>query len=117
MRSLRHVSAIGIFAVITLQAGGCGGLADIIPEQTVDFGLGSGLGEFEVQADQPAYKTGTGSFDLENIELGRGSVQLDPDAITVTPADATGDKGSVNLQNAIAIRTHYHPLSLWAIEQ
>ena len=99
MRKRTFVLMVGVVVVTAWQVGGCaGGLANLIPEQAVDFGLGSGLGQFEVTAGQPTAKTGTGSFDLGEYSVGRGSVELDPDAITVTPSDSSGNKGTVNLQ-------------------
>ena len=96
----RKIWAIVFGAVVLAawQLPGCAGLGSLIPLQTVAFDLGSGLGEFEVQAGQPARKTGTGAFELPDITLGRGTVELDPDVITVTPADSGGAKGTVNLQ-------------------
>jgi hypothetical protein len=94
----------GVAVVTAWQVGGCGGgLASLIPEQPVDFALGSGLGQFEVTAGQPAAKTGTGSFDLGEYSVGRGSVELNPNVITVTPSASSGNKGTVNLQQTTTL--------------
>jgi len=99
MRGKTWATVFGVVILAVWQLPGCaGGLGSLIPLQTVDFDLVSGLGEFEVQAGQPARKTGAGAFELPDITLGRGTIELDPDVITVIPADSGGAKGAVNLQ-------------------
>ena len=94
MRGKLLVLVVALAAVGIWQVGGC---ANVIPQQTVPFNLGSG-GVFDVEAGVESEKTFTSdSFDTGGITLGSGSLKINPDAVTVTPAGAAG-KGAQNLQ-------------------
>jgi hypothetical protein len=54
--------------------------------------LGTGLGVFQVTAGEPARNTGTQMGDPVEINLGSGSIELDPGVITVTPTPTTEGK-------------------------
>jgi hypothetical protein len=56
---------------------GCGAVTVQIP---VDLGTG---GEFDVEAGTPVSKTSSSTFDTGGITVGGGSVQLDPEVISV----------------------------------
>lgn len=75
--------------------GGCPQAALTIP---VAFELGDSLGGFDVQAGEPTQNRGTGALGDNPFTIGRGTLTLDKDAITVTPAPTGGGKGGVNLQ-------------------
>ena len=91
-----------VFAVV--QACGCnntpgGGVGGgTSAEVDVSFDLDGGLGEFEVQAGQVVEKRGNGSFTLIGLTAGSGSIGIDVSDITVTPTDATGEKGTLTQQ-------------------
>ncbi len=63
-----------------------------------EFQLGGGLGTFAVTAGEPVTNSGSGSLGDAAVNIGSGSIILDPNDITVTPADTGGGKGTVNLQ-------------------
>lgn len=85
---------IGILAVPCLQLGGC--LQQLrIP---VEFGLGGALGIFAVEAGVPTQNRGTGELGNSEIQPGSGSININPDNITVTPSNTSGGKGTVNFQ-------------------
>ena len=79
---------------------GCGSDEDVI----ADFELEEGLGEFDMQAGVPAENRGTGSFDITCPTAENGSIQLDPDAITVLLPDAGSGKVSISQQGDAAFR-------------
>ena len=88
------MAMVGAVMVTGWQLGGC----TMMPLIPGDIPLSGGLAQFDVQAGEAAKSSGTGSFSLEGISLGHGSIELDPSAITLTPAGGAGSKGAVNLQ-------------------
>lgn len=64
----------------------------------VAFELGDSLGGFEVEASVTTTNRGTGALGETSIEIGSGTLNLSPSAITVTPADSGSGKGGVNQQ-------------------
>jgi hypothetical protein len=82
-----------------LQVSGC---ASIVPLQPVNFPLGPGLGDFELQADQPLTKSGTADFEAP-VTLRRGTLRINPDAIMFTPADTSNQKGRTTFQSTTTI--------------
>lgn len=92
-------SVAALAALAAWQVGGCN-LASLVPIPPVTFELGAGLAEFEVQAGQAVRNSGSGGFDLSGFSIGRGSIELDANVITVTPSGSGAGKGSVNLQES-----------------
>ena len=96
MRKTMVTTIIGGSMLVAASLAGC---QSLIPTQPVTFDLQTALSQFEVEANVPTQNTGTGQWgDLEGITIGRGSLQVDPSAITIIPADTSSGKGSVNLQ-------------------
>jgi len=94
-RRMMHAWAlVGVVTVLGWQLGGCS-IAPMIP---VNVPLSGGLAAYDVQADEPAKSSGTANFDTGGISVGRGTIELDPSVITVTPANGTGSKGGVAFQ-------------------
>ena len=86
MRSLKGIGtgAAAVFLVACWTIGGCGTGVIQIP---VSIPLGT-AGELDVQAGQPSTRTGTFSTGDIPIDIGSGSLRIDPDAITYDPSDA-----------------------------
>jgi hypothetical protein len=94
--------ATGLMLVTALPATSCsteppvgGAPSQEDLEVEVDFELTHGLGDFQVEAGEPAFKRATGRFSVGSIPVGGGSVEIDINGITVTPEDATGEKAGV----------------------
>ncbi len=85
---------VGAVTVATWQLSGCS-LAPLIP---IDVPLSASLAEFSVQGGAAAKSSGTASFETGGISVGRGTIELDPSVITVTPANGAGSKGRLNYQ-------------------
>ena len=93
--------ALGVLAVACLAPGGC--LQRIrIP---VEFSLVGASGTFTVESGVAARNRGVGALGEKAANAGSGSVGIDPDNITVTPADGGGGKGTVNRQGGTLIVT------------
>ena len=91
---IRTWLSMGLLTIACLPLGGC-------PQRIripVEFSLEGGLGTFEVQAGVPKSNHGPYNYTGQRINVGSGSVTIDLDDITVTPADGGGGKGTVNLQ-------------------
>ena len=99
MRTGLHILAVGLAIVAMPTVVGCqnntggGGGGSV----TADFELGEGLDEFQMEAGEPSENRGTGTFDISGLTVKSGTVQLDPDAVTVTPADAGPEKAGVSM--------------------
>jgi hypothetical protein len=94
-RRTMHVWALaGVVTVLGWQLNGCS-IAPLIP---INVPLSGGLASYDVQADEAAKSSGTANFDTGGIQVGRGTLELDPSAITVTPAEASSSKGNVTFQ-------------------
>ena len=87
---------------------GCN-LGALLPTEAVNFPLQGSLGTFDVQSGVPVTNKGTLNFDPKGITLGRGSLQLTPDAISVVPADSGGGKVGQALQETSELE-----ITVWA---
>jgi len=65
---------------------------------TVPVDLSDSLGQFEVTAGQPVQKSGTITPPNSSISIGSGTLQIDPEDVSFTPADAGAGKGSTAFQ-------------------
>lgn len=99
-------AAVGLgTCVLAWQLAGCTGS----PLQTsVDFNLGESLGEFEVTADEPKDNSGTSQFDTP-VTIGRGSLELKPSAITVTPSGAPKEVGTIQAESTLVVTVWIAP--------
>lgn len=71
-------------AVALLLAGGCGGLVTV----PISVPLGSNS-DFDVESGVPVAKTFNTTINNDSgLQIGNGSIQLDPNAISVTPDQA-----------------------------
>ena len=85
---------MGMLTIACLPLGGCPQRLQI----PVEFSLAGGLGTFEVQAGVLKQNRGTGALGDTQINIGSGTLRIDPAKITITPANGGGGKGRVNLQ-------------------
>ncbi len=98
--------ALGITALAAGLMAGCnpavptdGGNGNgVLDNVNVDFNLGTGLGDFEVEAGVPKTLVGTGRFSLTGATASGGVFILDPSDVTVIPGDTSGGKGAADLQ-------------------
>jgi len=90
MRNGFRLGGVAMIAILGIF-GGCAPIRVASPVE-----LGPNLGVFEVLAGTPTSKSGTSSFGETSVQIGSGSIEIDPSVITVTPAEGT--KGSINLQ-------------------
>jgi len=82
MRKVRWLPASGLVLLVGLQIGGCTNLLPTIP---LEIKLGSSS-SFDTTSGVPAAKTFTSNFTNDSgLEIGRGTLEIDPDAIDVTP--------------------------------
>lgn len=88
---------VALVAVVGWQSGGCGPSLITIP---VDVGLGS-ASTFSVQANTPEQKSFQTTFDTGGLQIGGGSIALDPDVITVNPTQSA--KTASVLQDQLAL--------------
>lgn len=83
LKGMLHLAAM---AAIGLA--GCNP-ASLIPLQPADFDLAqAGVSNFEVEAGVPESKTATFSFDSGGLTLGRGNVEIDPNAVSLDASSA-----------------------------
>lgn len=96
---MRRKSCLLIGAAILTgwQIGACVQAIPLIP---IEIPLSGGLASFQVDAGTPAESTGTASFDSP-IAIGRGTIELDPSVITLTPAGSGSGKVVANNQQAV----------------
>lgn len=71
--------------------------------QAVEFNLGQGLGEFEVTGSAATRQSRLVNLDTGGITLGSGSLEIDPEVITITPTDSGGGKYQVRLQGSTTL--------------
>jgi hypothetical protein len=90
----RTLTTLSLMAITCLPLAGCPQRIQIPAE----FSLAGGLGTFEVQAGVLKQNRGTGSLGDTQINIGSGTLRIDPAKITITPANGGGGKGTVNLQ-------------------
>jgi len=69
----------------------------------VEFELSQGLGEFDVQANAPSEKSRRVSLQTGGITIGSGNLEIDPSAITITPATDGGGKLQIRQQGSSQI--------------
>ncbi len=95
MRKGLCVLTAGLVVLAAWQFSGC---VSVLPQFTVPISLG-GNGVFDVQAGEPkTVQIARDNFDTGGITLGSGSMQIAPEAITVTPAGGAAGKGTANWQ-------------------
>ena len=94
MRNATRVLLVGLAAFSVLQFAACRQQVQIPAEFQLDD-----LGTFQVEAGVPTQNRGTGSLGDNPIDIGSGTMLLDPASITFTPADGGGSKGSINQQD------------------
>lgn len=107
----------GLAVLAAWQFGGCN-VASLIPIPPIDLDLaGAGVGAFQLQAGTPELKVGQfSSVSLPAaVSIGGGSLQIDPDAISITRSDNTGNKQTVAAQSIEDVQTCLDACSL-AIE-
>jgi len=92
------------------QIGGCAG--SLSPTVPINLDLGAEMGSFEAQAGVPVRHTEARIFTTQGYKVGRGSIELDPSDITVTPAASAGGKGAVNLQETSVLT-----VTVWVASQ
>ena len=90
------IMLLGLAVVAMCQFGGCAAL--FIPPVDLDLAE-TEMAEFEVQAGVPQQKTGSFTFDTGGYTIGSGSLRINAEAISVTPASAEGSKTNVILQD------------------
>jgi len=80
----RYAVALGLTLLAFSYFSGC---TNLIPTQSVPFTLNQSQGTFDVTAGEPTAKSfGVTGFDNGGVTIGRGSMVINPDAITFTPA-------------------------------
>jgi hypothetical protein len=72
---------------------------------TIPVDLGEALGTFDVVAGEAVQHRATRGVPQSSIDIGSGTVAIDPDDITFTPADNGGGKIGANLQGGNLIIT------------
>lgn len=82
MLTVVSVSITGLVLVGCQARRGGGGKS---LQVAIPFNLSEGLGEFEVEAGGFDDNPGTGSFEVTGGEIRGGSLEIDPQVITVTP--------------------------------
>lgn len=95
MKAIRCMTLSVLTALLVWPLGGC---PNAIPTQEVPFTLSQGLGDFEVTAGTPTEKSRLVTLESSGITLGRGSLEIDPSVITVTPATDGGGKIQLSQQ-------------------
>jgi len=90
----RTLTTLSLMAIGCLPLAGCPQRIQI----PVEFSLAGGLGTFEVQAGVLKQNHGTGLLGDTQVNIGSGTLRIDPANITITPANGGGGKGTVNLQ-------------------
>jgi hypothetical protein len=85
MRSGRILAAMCVGALGMVMVVGCPAPIQLPP---IEVPLGSSLGEFELQADVPKQLSGTTAINTGGTTVANGTLQLDPSAITITPAES-----------------------------
>ena len=89
------------------------GCANLLPTVPVTVGLSSDLGRFEVQAGVPSQTQGTFGFTpSSDLMIGRGSLTIDPSAISFTPADTAGGKVGPRLQGEAVLN-----ITIWVARE
>lgn len=86
-----------------------GGCASVLPLQAVPIVLGGSLTSFALIAGQPNEKSGTVQFESP-FTLGRGTIALDPDAVSFTPT------GAGKIQRAAQDATTTIIVTVWIAE-
>jgi len=83
---------------LSLQSGGC----NVLPTVAVDVPLTGGSGTFDVQAGVPTQKSGNFAFNPGSVSVGRGSLSIGADAVSVTPTGNGGGKILQTTQQAVS---------------
>ena len=66
---------------------------------SVPVDLSDSLGQFEVTAGEPVQNKGTITTPNSSITIGGGTLQIDPEDVSFTPADGGAGKGSTTFQS------------------
>lgn len=83
MKRSLTMAVVAFGSVWMSTIGGC----NVLPLFSVDVPLGTGLGTFDVVAGETSRSSGQANFNPE-VELGRGTIALDPSTISFAPAGA-----------------------------
>lgn len=89
------IRVIAVCCLVPLIVGGCSFVQIPVPVM-----LPSTVGNLEVTAGQTVQRSSSITVDVGDVSAGSGTLALSPDAISVTLANTTGQKGGANLQAA-----------------
>ncbi len=91
--------ATGLCLMASWSVGGCAPIRFAVP---IDTG-GTSLGTFDLTSGTPGEATASFADFNPPVTIGNGSFELDPSAISITPADSTGSKKLGSLQQASCV--------------
>ncbi len=100
---MRKDTRIAVTLAVGFVGMSFGGCAAVIPTIPVPVPPPAGATQFDVQADTPAQKSGAINFADIGIDIGRGSFEVDLDAITITRSNTGGSKGTVAQQGTTTL--------------
>jgi len=89
---------LSLSMIATWQLGGCN-VASFIPPVDLDL-TEAEVADYDVQAGVPQRKTASFTFATGGFTIGSGSLRVNADAISVTPASTEGGKIAAALQDA-----------------
>lgn len=98
MRTNTPITFVGLVGVTVGVAAMVSGCPASLFQITSDFDLAEGMRTYDLQAEVPVEHTGTYSLADPGVTIGSGSLAIPVSVVSFTPADTSGGKGAVNLQ-------------------